>query len=704
MSFFDIYYQPGENPVFCYRSGMAVYEEILYKGVLMAGGYNAAGYPLDVLSNCDTRLRPETFQEPSVFQIELNGQSLEYGLRFVNFETFQDEETIEAVLTLDSENLPVRLLVHTILDGTQMFTRYIEIENRSQEYLNLNKLVLLSGGLEVMGRRAMTAQSDINKLYSAGYFDATSWGHEGDFAWHDVQPGVQVIESRYNRDRYRHPVVFLRNNVKGTIFYSQIGWSGGCRYTVDYNAEASRDESQIALKAEITSYNPMRVIEPGESYMTPEVYMGVIAGDLDDAINDMHAHIRQSVLNMPEADGSACYVGAGMGAEHDMSVETTKAFMRQMSEMGAEIFIIDAGWECPPEYPIDWPGYNGMNVPDADRYPNGIDEVIDYCHSLGMQFALWVEIERLGEKSGVFREHPEWIARDLFGNSNGGYLDMTQPEAAAWAERELTRIITEYKMDLLRVDYNVSNRNYFAIRDAVPGHRECLSLRHFDAVYKMYQKLKRKFPNVIFENCAGGGGRTDLGMMKSFNHTWVSDWQKAPRSVAITNGMTMALPPERVDRLFAGMGCHEFGSFAFHMRNTMLTHMSVNVVAPAATIANPLQMEFVKQSVGIYKDFIRPFLPESKIYHHTPAPSTHCVLEVTANDQTRGVIGVFAMAEGADRIIVKPKGLDIRRNYRITLDNSGAVLELRGYELAMQGLAVELPSSMASELILYESM
>ena len=110
-------------------------------------------------------------------------------------------------------------------------------------------------------------------------------------------------------------------------------------------------------------------------------------------------------------------------------------------------------------------------------------------------------------------------------------------------------------------------------------------------------------------------------MMKAFNHTWVSDCQCAPHSLYITNGMTMALPPERVDRLFAGMGCHSFGSFDLQMRNTMLTHMSLNVVAPASASLIPLQMEFVIHSTDIYKEFIRPILPTAKMCHHTPDSS-----------------------------------------------------------------------------------
>jgi len=68
---------------------------------------------------------------------------------------------------------------------------------------------------------------------------------------------------------------------------------------------------------------------------------------------------------------------------------------------------------------------------------------------------------------------------------------------------------------------------------------------------------------VIFENCAGGGGRTDIGMVKRFGHTDVTDWQIAPRSFTITNGMTMALPPEYVDRLLGGQSGQTTAEYDF---------------------------------------------------------------------------------------------------------------------------------------------
>lgn len=707
---FSVFYQPGEEPTFCYRSGLMVYEESLCHGVLVSRGWNAAGYPLNVLTNCPTRIKPEAFQEPSAFHVELDGQSLDYDLRFVDFSVEEAEDHLVASLVLDSNILPVRLTLKTLLDGTQMMTRTLTVENASDRALSLSRLSPLAGGLEIMERRDLTRQDDVEKLYSFGYFEDTAWGREGAFGWHDVVPGTFSVEGRYNRERYRHPLVFLRNNILGQITFAQLGFSGGYRFSVDFDASPERGGSKIGLEAELISVKPLLVLAPGESYTSPELLVGQVIGDLDDAVNEMHDHIRRSVLNVPEADPTALLVGAGMGAEHDMLVPTTKAFMKQFAEMGAEIFIIDAGWACPPRPGIDWMGCNGINHPDAERYPNGIEEVIDECHRLGMKFALWVEIERLGSLCDAYKEHPDWRARDIFGNPMKGFLDLTNPEAFAWAEEELARIITEYRMDLLRVDYNFSAREYFGLREVVPGKAECLTLRHFDAVYRLYGNLKKRFPHVIFENCAGGGGRTDLGIMKAFNHTWVSDWQRAPLSVTITNGMTMALPPERVDRLFAGMGCHAYGSLDLQMRNTMLTHMSLNVIAPAATEPNPQQMEFVRHSVQLYKDFIRPFLPQARVYHHTPEmrktmEEGYSVLEVAARERDRAAIAAFNLT-GATRTdyTVIPRGVDPSHRYRVMLDNSRTSFEVSGYELLNTGVRIHIPSALSSELILIEAI
>ncbi len=703
----SVYYQPGNAPVFCYRTGLTVHEETLFQGVLVSSGYNGAGYPLNVLTNCSTRLDPYAFAESSVFQLEIDGCSVHYGLAFVDFKTEETEQKTVATLTLDSTVKPIRLHIITELDGTAMFTRRLIIENRSDLPLTVSRIALLSGGLETMDLGPLSDCSP-EGIYSLGYFEQEIWGREGEFTWKPLSPETTVIDTRFGRERYRHPLLLLRNNLLGKIYFLQTAWSGGCRFTVDNFTRAEYRYASLSLSAEISGYKPLTVLRPRDSYELPTVHMGMVQGDLDDAINEMHNHIRHSALCLPEADPSACYVGAGMGAEHDMSVETSKAFMRQFADMGAEVFIIDAGWACPPHREMEWGVHNGLNLPHPDRYPNGIGELRDYCHSLGMKFGMWVEIERLGAIAETRGQHPEWFSSDAFGAPTDGVIDLTVPEAAAWAEKELTRILTDYRLDLLRVDYNVPSSAVFTFRDLGTGIPEFQPLRHYDAVYTLYGNLKRRFPQVIFENCAGGGGRTDLGMMQAFHHTWVSDCQKLPHSVYITNGMTMALPPERVDRLFAGMGCHEFGSLAAQMRNTMLGHMSLNVIAPAAAEPNPLAMDFVRHSVEIYKSFIRPMLPSCKVYHHTPdtreaETNGFCALEIASPDGSHGAITAFTLTNAKERrFSIVPRGIDPTQTYRVLFDNKRTSIVIDGYELASRGVSLVLPASLASELVLYE--
>ena len=705
--FFDVYHHNENAHIFSYRSKLMVYEEVFSDGALVSAGYNAGGYPLNVLRSFPSRLNRKKFAEPFAFNIEIDGQSVDFSLEYVNFEEERSELSIHSVLTLKSTIKPVLIKVHTILDGSQMFSRWLEIENTSDKPLVISRLSLLSGGIESLDDDILENADSIDNVYSLGYFSNDAWGNEGQFKWTRLEAGyTKAIESRFGRDRFRHPLLFIKNNLNGQIWFSQIGYSGGYRFTVDLNSRHDKCFAHLSFKAEITGHKPIYVIGGNETFVSPTVHMGLVQGDLDCAVNEMHTHIRRSILNTPEADGSQALINCGMGAEHHMSVEESKSFIDQFALMGGEIFTIDAGWVCPPGKQTEWSSFNGLNTPHKDRYPDGIKVLCDYAHQKGLKFGLWVDIESIGKECPLNEMHPEWRSVNVFGERTDKFLDMSIPEVAEWAESELTRIIEEYGLDLLRVDHNVDFTEYFGIRDTGYGIPECVCMKHNQAVYEMYARLKKRFPNVIFENCAGGGGRTDLGMMKSFNHTWVSDWQKMPRSIAITNGMTMALPPERVDRLFAGMGCHTVGSFYAHMRNVMLGHISLNVVAPEGAELNPVQIDFIKHSTDIYKNFIRPILADCRTYHHTPdlTGCDYSVLEISAQDSTSGAITVIGLCNRkSGAITVVPKGIDLSCKYHITLDNTVEGYDTTGAQLIKDGISVNI-NALSSELIMYKKI
>jgi len=152
-----------------------------------------------------------------------------------------------------------------------------------------------------------------------------------------------------------------------------------------------------------------------------------------------------------------------------------------------------------------------------------------------------MDAERIGPERKMAQAHPEWLAKRYDGVAElGGLIDLANPEAAHWMEEQIVRLIAENDLDFFRLDYNVGGLGAGS-QDERFGFVENAYWRYYEALYGIYDRLRVRFPRVIFENCAGGGGRTDLGLVRYFNHTWITDWQIAPRSFSIVNGMTMAL-------------------------------------------------------------------------------------------------------------------------------------------------------------------
>jgi len=709
-------------PVWCYRSGMTVYEEALIDGHLVSYGMNGAGYPQNVVEGTPTRPTSLMSYANDVFDFEVNGVTANHHLTEVSFVT--SDETREngtvythARLTLKPSHVDVNITVHTELDGTSVIVRYLTVENTGTGKLNISSIAPVSGRLDEIAswQRYMEAPA-AEKVFSLGYMDYAHWGHEGLFKWHDLDDGGTSVAGKYEAGRHRHPAFFLRNNLIGGIFSLQLAYSGGFEFDFNYqsvsaNRDTDIDRATLDFAVRIKSPNPQRILDKAESFTTPAVHFSKLFGDLDDSVNAMHKHIRRSVILNNAPDGKYGLLATGFGSDRPMDMRMVRHFVNIAKDVGAEAVLIDAGWYCPPDKFGEWHKRTGDWQFNTELYPNGSREVADCIHEAGLKFGLWMDPERLGIMSEMAKEHPEWLGKSFKNGATGSIIDMSNPGAVSWVESEVARVLSDNQVDLFRLDYNIAVHEIFC-EDTDGG---CNTLEYYENVYAMYERLKKKFPSVYFENCAGGGARTDLGMMKNFTHTWVSDHQIAPRSFAITNGMTMVLPPEYVDRLVSGMSCHTRGSIDFQVRQTIFGKPTCNSFNPFDSEMNEGMIAFVKHTYDIYKDFIRPYIQQTVMYHHTPElfgdqPNGNGIIERACEDKTRSVIGVFRLSNMPEKedIIVHPRGIDPSWEYRVIYDNAvlsggspeGTVVD--GFALVNGGLRVHLADSLTSELIILE--
>ncbi len=717
--FRDIHVNQGDVPVICYRSGLLVYEEGFHQNRYVTKGWNGAGFTLNVLDSFPSHLPVRESSHHEVFDFEVNGVSLRWNWEYVGFEKrtdvheFNDGSDLHGIVTLKNTIMPITVKIHTVIDGTAIMMRWLEITNESDAPMNLSHIAIMSGMLD-----SMTSSQDyidekdyIEKVYSIGYFDSAEWGHEGFFRWRELPKEIFTIVGRRIRGRFRHPAFMIRNNALGTIWFAQLGYSGGYSFEFDHHADSDCGVHMLGFRAMIDSENPTIVLRPNETIETPKLHIGMMNGDLDDIVNEMHSHVRQTVFTLPPARNlEGGWIVGGMGPERIMDVEASKHFVDSIAAVGGETFTIDAGWYCPLGKEIsDWAKRCGDWDYDKERYPNGIEEVRDYAHSKGLLFGLWMDVERIGKMSKTFEEHPDWIVKPYEDCGEETMVDMTNPEALAFVENSIAHIIEDYKADFFRLDHNVRVWE-MQFRTNPDGElREDGYLRYCQATYAMYERLRRRFPDVVFENCASGGGRTDLGFMANFTHTWVTDVAAAPRSIAILNGMTMVLPPEYVDKLASGMNSHKLASLDLIMRQTLFGRPTTNDYNCIGSEFNTQQIEFARHCYeDIYKGIIRPFAPTGKIFHHTPElygaqPRGVAVLERSAEDSSVGVIGVFTLGGTNNKAtIVYPKGIDLGAEYEVTFDNSRNTVKLTGYEMATNGLRITIGQNLASELIIYK--
>jgi alpha-galactosidase len=283
-------------------------------------------------------------------------------------------------------------------------------------------------------------------------------------------------------------------------------------------------------------------------------------------------------------------------------------------EMGAEAFMVDAGW-----YGTDfasWPKQRGdWNV--GDWMPGGLDGARNHAHKSGLLFGLWHEAECISPESKLAQQHPDWVQRPD-GKPRHEIIDLANPAAAKFFEETVLGLVRDHKLDFYKLDYNTRpGESSQTLRD---GFAENEQWRHFETLYRTYDRVLTEHPNACLENCASGGGRNDLGMVSRFHYLSESDISAYPYSILAINAMTMFIPPEAVAYYHNHMpNAHQTTDLETHLRVTLF---GVPIFVGFGAQAARRDTEYfarTRRYIELHKGFCRPILAGgAAVYHHTP--------------------------------------------------------------------------------------
>ena len=688
----------GTHQGWRYGSEGAIYTERFIDGRLLCADYRDNGIPMH---EYDEQVDQPSFLHRPSFDLVVDGNSLDFGWEYSGFKSEKTSAgEVQGTLTLRHGAKPLHLKIITCACNSGFFRRRLELTNTSKDsILGLTSIAPFCGILWPIQSKLENNLNDMRiSPYSLGYFRDVSWGQEGNFQWLDLPANAEVsIGSSRGRSGHNSPFAVLRNNIYGGYFICQLGWSANWRMTFHPYFE---DGVRLGFAMMPVAPSPMRLMAPGETVAAPEAHFGLNHENFDTAIQSLHTYLRTCVLKKG-ADKPQPVIYNNWGyMKHEVSEERLMREIDIAAEAGAELFIVDAGWYGNKE--TSWADTTG-NWQAGDRLPNDLFPVFDYARKKGMKYGLWAEVESAGNKSKIAAEHPDWFIT-RYGKPVRRILDLSKPAVRDYIESEVSRIVERYKLDLFRLDYNINALD--GGFNLIDGHYENTLWRHVEAIYGIFDRLSARFPKLLLENCASGGGRTDVGIVSRFTTTWTSDWMKMPRTVRILNGLTMALPPEYVNRMFgAGMTSHE-GNMDTQMHVILLGHPALSGLTPALAEASPALMECVKKYIGIYKEFIRPFHRQARVYHHNPVIAGGdgrgwCALEHVAPGRRRAFAAVFRLVNAGESVYrLKFRGLNPAFNYRLQFEPGGASAEAEGLKLHDEGIEVRLDSALTSRLVL----
>lgn len=294
-----------------------------------------------------------------------------------------------------------------------------------------------------------------------------------------------------------------------------IGWSGQWAFTLE------RDEEGMVIKAgmELTHLK----LYPGEEIRTPRILLLFWEGD--DWLQSQNllrrfliTHHLPKIGDKPVTLPFSCSSSGPPDEANKASVENQLEFVKPfIQDYGVEYLWIDAGW-----YEGGWPNGVGNWFPRKDGFPQGFRPLTESIKEMGMKgLILWFEPERVFEGTWIDREHPEWVIR-LPGNPNG-LLNLGDEEALMWLTNHISNMIEKEGISVYRQDFNMDPLPYW--RSADPPDRQGISeIRHIEGLYKFWDELLRRHPQLIIDNCASGGRRIDLETISRSVILWRTDY------------------------------------------------------------------------------------------------------------------------------------------------------------------------------------
>ena len=366
--------------------------------------------------------------------------------------------------------------------------------------------------------------------------------------------------------------------------------------------------------AEVSGYGKTRIViginpqsfswqlAPGECFEAPEAVMAYSHEGFNGLSGHMHQFVREHIVRGQwKKKTRPVLLNSWEAAYFDFNESKLLSLAKEGKEVGIELFVMDDGWFG--ERNDDCHSLGDWDV-NRKKLPNGLSGICEKIKALGLDFGIWVEPEMVNVNSKLYEAHPEWVIEIPNKPHSEGrtqrILDLSQTEVQDFIIEKMTEVFSSADISYVKWDMNRTFTDYFS--KALPAERQReLAHRYVIGLYRCMKELTLKFPQILFEGCAAGGNRFDLGILCYFPQIWASDDTDALCRAEIQNGYSYGYPMSVVSAHVSGCPNHQT------LRMTPLeTRFAVAAFGVCGYECNLCdmkkeQLEAIKEQITLYK-------------------------------------------------------------------------------------------------------
>lgn len=469
-----------------------------------------------------------------------NGSNLT-EFRFKKFEILDQKPKIPNMPQSEGESKTLKITMFDELINTRLELYYTIFKNssciaRSVRFIN-------EGDQKLFLDKALSFQLDFDDLdFKMLQLDG-AWARERNVTYRDVKQGRTIIESTMGASSHvQNPFLCLlkgdANEKQGEVYASTLIYSGSFIGSVDV---ASHERVRMSMG--IHPQNFKWELTKEQDFWTPEAVLNYSPNGLNDLSQEFHAFVKNNVMRLkPDIKRTKFLTNNWEATYFDFDGPQIIDIAKEAKKCGAEMFVLDDGWFGNRN---DDTSSLGDWQTNEQKLKISLAELSTTITGMGLDFGIWIEPEMISKRSKLYETHPEFAIqtpnRDMSYGRQQFVLDFANPDVVQHIFEMLCLELDKLDFQYIKWDMNRNITEGYSSSLGIHNQGEFLH-RYILGVYKLYDLLQSKYPNVMIEACAGGGGRFDLGMLYYSPQIWTSDDSDPVERLKIQWGTSMLYP------------------------------------------------------------------------------------------------------------------------------------------------------------------